>query len=67
MDQAMEMFEKLALLVTTPDCYDEFFNKMNFMHGKKALKIMIIFIEWHCILNYTALYHATVLTVFWRQ
>ena len=35
MDQAKEMFEKLALLVTTPDCYDEFFNKMNFMHGKK--------------------------------
>ena len=35
MDQAKELFEKLALLVTTPDCYDEFFNKMNFMHGKK--------------------------------
>ncbi|XP_043246712.1 mannose-P-dolichol utilization defect 1 protein homolog [Amphibalanus amphitrite] len=32
MDQAKEVFEKLALLVTTPDCYDEFFNKMNFMH-----------------------------------
>lgn len=32
MDQAKEIFEKLALLVTTPDCYNEFFDKMNFMH-----------------------------------
>ncbi|XP_037076359.1 mannose-P-dolichol utilization defect 1 protein-like [Pollicipes pollicipes] len=32
MEQAKDIFEKLALLVATPDCYDEFFNKMNFMH-----------------------------------
>ncbi|KAF0293499.1 Mannose-P-dolichol utilization defect 1 [Amphibalanus amphitrite] len=43
MDQAKEVFEKLALLVTTPDCYDEFFNKMNFMHVKvpQVLKILM--------------------------
>jgi len=32
MEQAKDVFERLALLVTTPECYAEFFDKFNFMH-----------------------------------